>query len=118
MTGTADPHLSADMKQCLDNCSACHDLCLTTVAHCLQMGGTHADAAHITLLLDCAQICETSADAMLRHSAQSATICRACADICRACADSCEKVGMPECAAACRKCAESCTAMAGMKMKM
>ena len=116
MTGTADTHMSADMKQCLDNCSDCHHICLTTVAHCLQMGGKHADAAHITLLLDCAQICETSADAMRRHSAQSATICRACADICRACADSCEKVGMSECAAACRKCAASCTGMAGMKM--
>ena len=116
MTGTATPHMSADMTQCLANCSASHDLCLTTVARCLQMGGAHAEVAHITLLLDCAQICDTSADAMRRHSAHSPTICRACADICRACADSCDKVGMTECAAACRKCAESCTRMAGMKM--
>jgi len=116
MAHTADQHVSAEMKQCLDDCSSCHDICLTTVAHCLQMGGKHADAAHITLLLDCAQICETSADAMLRHSTQSATICRACADIGRACAVSCDKLSMSDCAAACRKCAESCTKMAGMKM--
>ncbi len=116
MTHSHAHTMSADMQQCLDNCSACHDVCVRTAAHCLKEGGTHADAAHVTLLLDCAQICETSADAMRRGSAQSATICRACADICRACADSCDTLGHAECAAACRTCAESCTQMAAMKM--
>ena len=116
MAQPAPSSMSSAMQDCLANCSDCHDTCVRTAAHCLKEGGKHADAAHVTLLLDCAQICETSADAMLRGSAQSATICRACADICRACADSCDKVGDAECAAACRKCAESCTKMAGMKM--
>ena len=53
--------MNQEMRQCIDNCQSCHRTCLQTITHCLQKGGPHAAAAHIRLLADCAQICQTSA---------------------------------------------------------
>lgn len=107
---------TAQMQSCIDECSACHAICEKTVHHCLEKGGQHAAQAHIALLQTCAQICATSADAMLRGTREHGHVCRACAAICEACASSCESMGddaaMRECAEACRRCAESCRRMA------
>lgn len=81
--------------------------------HCLQLGGKHVEPAHLQLMADCAQICRTSADFMLRGSPRHALTCRACAEICEACADDCERIGdMADCVQACRRCAEACREMA------
>jgi len=82
------------------------------------MGGEHAEAGHIRLLLDCAEICQTSANFMLRMSELHGQTCDVCADVCGRCAEDCERFGddqmMQQCAAACRSCAESCHEMAEM----
>jgi hypothetical protein len=108
------------MQQGIDICSDCHDVCLQTLTHCLQKGGKHAEAAHIGLLIDCAEICRTSADFMLRGSTLHASTCSACADVCEECAASCERSGLdPEmrnCADTCRRCADSCRQMATRKV--
>lgn len=109
--------MSADMQRCIEECSNCHDVCTTTIQHCLEMGGDHAEASHIRLLLDCVQICETSADFMLRGSDLHAQICAACAEVCERCAQECDRFDddfMKQCAEACRRCAESCRMMAKM----
>ncbi len=107
-----------EMEQCIENCLTCHRLCLETVAHCLQMGGEHAAPAHIGLLLDCAEICQTSANFMIRGSAFHSRTCGVCAEVCARCAEDCERFGddqqMKDCAEACRRCAESCDRMAQM----
>jgi hypothetical protein len=77
------------------------------------MGGAHGGAAHVRLLLDCAEICHTSADFMLRGSDLHPLTCGVCAQVCERCADECERLGatdpaMKRCAEACRRCAESC----------
>lgn len=108
-------HVGEAMHECIDNCSDCHDVCLTTVVHCLSMGGEHAAPDHIRMLLDCAQICDTSRDFMLRGSPRHHETCGLCAEICIACAEECEALGgeeMQRCAEACRRCAESCRTMA------
>ena len=104
----------------------CHSICLQTVSYCLQMGGKHADPMHIGLLLDCGEICQTSANFMLRNSPLHGRTCGVCAEVCEQCAQSCEQVlgfansGDDEqvrvCADACRRCAESCRRMAQMAM--
>ena len=38
-----------DMQRCIDECESCCDLCLQAVAHCLDRGGRHAAANHITM---------------------------------------------------------------------
>lgn len=108
------------MRECIENCKQCHSVCTETAQHCLHMGGKHSEAAHIRLLLDCADICQTSADFMLRGSAKHALTCGTCAEICLACAEECERIGpedriMKHCADICRACAESCKQMARMK---
>jgi len=117
MQHQSQTHMTADMQQCIENCSNCHRVCVETTAHCLQMGGKHAEASHIRLLLDCAQICQTSADFMLRGSDLHGRTCGVCAEVCDRCAQDCERLDpndaqMQACAAECRRCAESCRQMA------
>ena len=108
-------HISADVRACIEACQSCHEVCVETLAHCLQMGGEHVEANHIRTMLDCAQICATSADFMLRGSPLHASVCDVCADVCNECAASCaglEGAEMQRCAEECRRCAEHCREMA------
>ena len=111
-------HRSEEMNRCIDNCNACHRICLETLNHCLHTGGKHAEPHHAALLSACADICATSAATMLRGSDVSPVVCGACAEVCRRCAESCEALGadaeMQRCATACRACEQSCSAMAAM----
>lgn len=105
--------LDPRMQACIEACNRCHGSCLAmSMNHCLEAGGEHVAPPHFRLMADCAQVCATAADFMLRGSSHHAAICAACADICDACADSCERlVGMEACAEACRACAAACRAM-------
>ncbi|HYG61067.1 MAG TPA: four-helix bundle copper-binding protein [Thermoanaerobaculia bacterium] len=111
------PHQTQEMERCIENCQECHGVCLQNVAHCLEKGGPHAEPSHIRLLLDCAEICETSANFMIRGSELHTETCRACSEVCQRCADDCRRLGsdpeMQQCAEACQRCAESCAQMAG-----
>lgn len=109
-------HSSERMQQCIRDCQTCSQVCLETVTHCLQKGGKHAEPQHIRLLMDCAEICQTSANFMIRGSIYHGRTCGVCAEICEACADSCasftDDVEMQHCAEVCRTCAASCREMA------
>ena len=90
-------------------CLACHATCLQTVEHCLTKGGAHAAREHIQLLLDCAELCESSAHFMIRESPFQGRICALCAEACRACEEACRRMGDAadlRCAESCRRCAE------------
>ena len=105
-----------EMQECIDNCDDCRAACLATLTHCLEQGGEHARPEHIRLLVDCAEICATSAGFMLRGSDVHGVVCEACAEVCEQCAESCESMDDEQtqaCAKACRRCAESCRRMAG-----
>jgi hypothetical protein len=106
----------ATMAECIENCTECHNICVETAAYCLGQGGRHAETAHIRLLLDCVQICATSADFMLRGSPFHPKTCGVCAEVCQRCAEDCETFGddaqMRACAEVCRRCADSCKRMA------
>lgn len=111
-------HLTDEMRRCAEQCRECHEVCVETIHHCLEQGGRHVEAGHVRLLLDCAQICDTSGDFLLRGSDLHTETCRACAEVCTRCAESCERVGgddvMKRCAEICRRCAESCRQMASV----
>jgi hypothetical protein len=104
------------MHDCINNCNECHNICLETLNYCLEKGGDHANAEHIRTLTDCAQICHTSEDFMLRGSDSHPKTCGVCAEVCRKCAESCDQFPddeqMQQCAEVCRKCADSCQEMA------
>jgi hypothetical protein len=83
--------------------------------HCLITGGKHVETDHFRLILNCAEICQTSANFQLSGSAFHQHLCVLCAEICMACALSCEKIGQMEtCVEACQACAVSCQQMAKM----
>jgi len=117
MTQTQMYSLSDPMQHCLTNCQNCHAICTQTLSYCLEQGGAHAAPEHIRVLQDCAQICATSADFILRGSPFHPHTCQACAALCDACAKSCSQVSsgddqMRACIEICRRCADSCHELA------
>ncbi|MGH7004457.1 MAG: four-helix bundle copper-binding protein [Alphaproteobacteria bacterium] len=108
----------ADIDGCIVQCQTCHRSCLETMFHCLERGGAYAAPDHIRLLADCAAICETAANFMLRGSSMHGAVCAVCAEVCDQCAVECDTFAndrqMAQCAEICRQCAESCEEMAGM----
>ena len=112
-------YLNDEMEVCLQNCRECQRTCMETASFCLQLGSEIASGPVIRLLLDCAEICQTSANFMLRNSDLHSITCGACAEICTRCATECERIDnaqMRACAEVCRRCAESCREMAGPAM--
>ena len=113
-------HIDPRMHECIDRCQSCQAICLETISHCLRLGGKHAAAEHITMMMTCAEICETSARFMLLSSPFHARTCEVCAELRDACAQDCDRLAgddemMRQCAEICRRCAESCRQMAAMR---
>ena len=107
--------ISDEVRECLKDSIDCYQTCTETTIRCLTMGGKHAGYEHLNLLMDCARICNTNADFMLRNSTYYPQTCGITADICDECADTCDRFDddfMKECASVCRRCAESCREMA------
>ena len=110
-------HADDEIGKCIELCQDCHALCTQTVGHCLKLGGRHAAPDHIRMLLDCAEICETTAQYLLRGSSLHERMCGLCAEVCGQCADNCAQVAgddqmVKQCAEMCRRCAGSCERMA------
>src|SRR5215471_14826050 len=78
-------------------------------------GAGHADANHITTMVDCMEMCATCLNFMLRESPRHHRTCEVCAEFCDACAKSCTSFQdddeMRRCAAECQRCAELCREM-------
>lgn len=110
-------HSDDEMQKCIQLCRDCHAMCTQTIAHCLKLGGRHATPDHIRLMVDCAQMCATSADYMLRESPFHDRICGLCSELCKQCGKACEQVAgedrmVKQCAEMCQRCASSCERMA------
>jgi hypothetical protein len=109
--------LSKEMRNCIKACLDASTTCTDTVVHCLGEGGKQVQARHIQLLLDCADICETGANFISRHSDRHAEVCALCAEVCLDVAESCRSMGedetMLECAQVCERCADQCEKMSG-----
>ncbi|MEO7985569.1 MAG: four-helix bundle copper-binding protein [Gemmatimonadales bacterium] len=106
-----------DLEECIENCTNCHRICLETAAvHFRGEAPRDIPEALVRLLIDCAEICRTSADFMIRGSELHPHTCRACSAICERCADECDRMGddprMAACVEICRRCAQTCGQMA------
>ena len=106
------------MQECIEECLNCHAVCTMTAQHCLVKGGEHADVNVVGVLLDCAELCQVSANFMLRGSPFHAVTCAASAELCRACEEVCRTVSgdeqMDHCADVCASCGDACEQMAAM----
>lgn len=107
-----------DMQECIEECLNCHAVCTMTLQHCIASGGEITEVNLVGLLLDCAELCQTSANYMLRGSPYHVITCAAAAELCRACEEACRGVSNDEqlthCADVCAGCAEACDRMAQM----
>jgi hypothetical protein len=106
------------MQSCIDICNRCAQTCLQTAMNqCLEMGGRHVEPDHFRLMMNCAEICQLSANFMLSNSRFHPRTCEVCAEICEACAMSCDSISnMEACASICRECSDSCKQMTSMAM--
>ena len=99
-----------NIDSCIKSCTDCNQVCLQTIAYCLEKGGDHIK--DIKLLQDCADICQVSAASMARGSDMHGRLCAVCAEISGRCAEACDRHGddaqMKRCAEACRRCAQEC----------
>jgi hypothetical protein len=105
--------MNPEMRQCIDACTECSSICRETVNYCLERGGRLAEPKQLRMLMDCAEMCRTNADFMLRASEAHTETCSVCAELCRRCAEECERMAggdamLLRCAVACRRCAEAC----------
>lgn len=94
------------IEDCIARCMRCYRTCLEMIASSLEAEGSPPPAAHLALLVDCAETCRSNAEMMLRHASDAERSC-GCPEICRACALSCDEIAEE----AARRCIEaSCTA--------
>lgn len=111
-------HAQDELLECVEECLNCHAVCTMTLQHCMAKGGQHTELNLVGLLLDCAEMCQTSANFMLRGSPYHVVTCGACAELCRACANACNVLPDDEqlvhCAEVCAECAASCDTMSRM----
>lgn len=101
-------HLQNAEQACWD-CR--HTIQKTLMTHCLPIGGVHMEERHVRAMVDCMEICQTTADFLTRESDFHAQLCELTAEICKAAAKSCEQIGdekMMACAKAARACADTC----------
>lgn len=106
---------SPELIRCIEACESCHRICLhTAMNYCLEQGGEHVEPGHFRTMFVCAEVCRTTADAMLVSFSYHEVLCEACSRVCRECAETCERVGeLEECVEACRRCAASCERVTG-----
>ncbi|MBA4793404.1 MAG: four-helix bundle copper-binding protein [Phenylobacterium sp.] len=104
------------MDDCVALCIASHRSCLTSARHVMGQPQLRAPAQLVALLQDCAELCQTTANSMLRGAPTHTLLCRACADLCEACAQACDAFKndavLTRCAATCRECGAACRHMA------
>jgi len=111
--------ISAKDRKSIEICSESHTVCLETLAYAINKGESQFEPKLLRLLLDCAEICQTSTNFMLRSSEFSSHACGVSAEISRRCADECHKLAdedevMKHCAEVCRRCADSCKKMSAV----
>lgn len=116
---SASPKNNDPAKKAIASANACMDSCRESINYCMELGGRHAEPEHIAVLMDCARICETSADFMSRQSRFHGDVCMLCAYICEECTRSCSIFAgdeqMKECALKCTACADSCREMTKLR---
>jgi hypothetical protein len=109
----AGGHMS--LAECIALCLKCHATCQEAVGKTLS-GAGRPEPSLVLTLLDCAEICQATANSMSRGSPVHTSFCAACAQVCDACAEACAKAktaALKPCADVCRECAMSCRHMAG-----
>ena len=110
--------INAEMQECIRICTECHEICTKAAIYCQQSESHAYQTRHIRMLYDCAEICQTNANFLLRGSDMHTYTCAVCSEVCDVCAQACSRMEddaqMQACSEICRRCANSCHHMAGI----
>lgn len=110
----------SELANCVEACYDCASTCTACADACLGEQHVQDLVRCIRLNLDCADICETTGNMLVRMTEPDIAVLRAQLEACiqatRACADECDRhASMHEhcrvCAESCRRCADMCQRM-------
>lgn len=112
------------LARCIDECLTCAQACTACADACLSEGDDELPALRKCIRTDedCADICDTTARVLSRHTGYdanvTAAVLQACATVCGSCADECERHATHHehcrvCAEACRRCEQACHRLLG-----
>jgi len=100
----------------LIECLRCREVCEDTVTHALRVGGPAAEDERIGALLDCADVCRTTATFIRRASPLAGRTAGIAADLCERAAEACAPfagdAALAACAETSRRCAAWCRRLA------
>lgn len=113
------------LVRCIEECVFCAQTCTACADACLSEADQHLPMLRkcIRTNEDCADICNTTARVLSRHTGYDANITRAmlqaCATACQSCRGECERHASAHehcrvCAEACRSCEQACQEMINM----
>lgn len=100
-----NPMAQVEMQQAIQDLMTCHSVCIQTVKNDLKAGGEHAQDAHIHMLEDCADLCQTAAHFLQHSNPLYGYVTQAAYQVTNHCQEECERMGDTECANACKNAA-------------
>lgn len=101
-------------QKCIDLCTKCAQACFECMKMCLNEPDLLARKGCVSMLIECACICQEAAALMSMDAQYAKDMCRLCAAVCDKCSQDC---GMfkddhcVKCADICKTCSEECSAM-------
>ena len=107
----------ADLRRAFLACLRAHETCEDAVTHALRDGGRAAEDQRVSALLDCADVCRTTARHLRHGSPLLRGTASVCAELCDRAAEACAPLAesdpaMATCLDACRRCAAWCRRLA------
>jgi len=115
----ATPSIAAPTRparECIQICRECQSVCMELASYSLKLQGYYSELGHIRVLYDCAKMCDTTVEFLLRGSEMRSNVAALCAEAARRCARDCARFDydqrMLACAAVCERCAELCGVLA------
>lgn len=104
-------------QKCIDACNQCAQACYECLKACFNEPDAASRKACMSILLECARICELAVAYMSMDAQYAKDLCKLCAIICDKCAQECDMFKddhCQKCADVCRNCANECRQMVGM----
>lgn len=117
LTPTPLDHADTEIQRSIDICLAAHRACVNAIGYCVEKNDEQLTSGLLRILMDAAEITQTTANFMLRGSTLHDLACNFCCEVAEKCAWQCERFEedsvMKACAAACRRAADACRAHTG-----
>lgn len=115
MTDEVSKNFRRQMQLSADHCLECFRACSEAMAHTIDLRRQHWEHEHYRILLDCIDVCKTTAGFLIRQSDYYKDICSVCALICKETTKCCQEFGndpfMLKAGDIASKCAKSCLAL-------